>query len=161
MYQLSLVKGSPLIFIFSISPLYLPKKNGVGPHGSQQQGQWYPSEQDPQSRQLCFLTLSTLAESIPWQSCCHLWSFGSRQVIYRNLFVQSQYLPVGSVKFCNPSLPLSAPPLPLPRWLLFISNSGIFLEENTSDVYWRWVAHPHFFFLKKNVVLSYKNDSLP
>lgn len=48
----------------------------------------------------------------PWentlgQPCCHLWSFYSRQVIYRNLFVQSQYLPVWAVKIYNSSVPLA------------------------------------------------------
>ena len=39
--------------------------------------------------------------------CCHLWSFYGRQVIYRNLSVQSQYLPVGAVKIYNSSVPLA------------------------------------------------------
>lgn len=71
---------------------------------SQQEQQQHSEREEQQNWQLCFSALSTVGKSIPRQPCCHLWSFWSRLVIYRNLFAQSQYLPVGAVKICNPSL---------------------------------------------------------
>lgn len=71
---------------------------------SQQELEQRSEQGEQQSWQLCFSALSTVGKSIPQQPRCHLWSFWSRQVIYRNLFAQSQYLPVGAVKICNPSL---------------------------------------------------------
>lgn len=73
-------------------------------HSSQQEQEQHSERGEQQSWQLCFSALSTVGKSIPRQPCCHLWSFWSRRVIYRNLFAQSQYLPVGAVKICNPSL---------------------------------------------------------
>lgn len=73
-------------------------------HSSQQEQEQQSEWGEQQSWQLCFSALSTVGKSIPRQPCCHLWSFWSRRVIYRNLFAQSQYLPVSAVKICNPSL---------------------------------------------------------
>jgi hypothetical protein len=65
------------------------------------------SECKLQTDSCAFLHRAPWEKSTLGQPCCHLWSFYSRQVIYRNLFVQSQYLPVGVVKIYNSSVPLA------------------------------------------------------
>lgn len=100
-------EGGLLTWLISACPcLCLPKEDGIGPGCRHSRG-GLSSRREQQSWQLCFSALSALGKSTLGQPCCHLWSFYSRQVIYRNLFVQSQYLPVGAVKIYNSSVPLA------------------------------------------------------
>lgn len=99
--------GRLLKWLISTCPcLCLPKEDGTGTACWHSRG-GPSSQQEQQSWQLCFSAPNTLGKSTLGQPCCHLWSFYSRQVIYRNLFVQSQYLPVWAVKIYNSSVPLA------------------------------------------------------
>lgn len=85
--------------------LHLPKKNSEqGTQFSAGAAATFRMRRTAKLTAVLFCALSTVGKSIPCQPCCHLLSFWSRLVIYRNLFAQSQYLPVGAVKICNPSL---------------------------------------------------------
>lgn len=79
------------------------RKMGWGQEAAARAG----DEGERQRQQLCSWAPSAPGKSALGQPCCHLRSFYSRHVIYRNLFVQSQYLPVGAVKIYNPSVPLA------------------------------------------------------
>ena len=100
-------EGGLLKWLISTCPcLCLPKEDGAGTGCRQSRG-GLSSQQEQQSWQLCFSAPNTLGKATLGQPCCHLWSFYSTQVIYRNLFVQSQYLPVWAVKIYNSSVPLA------------------------------------------------------
>ena len=100
-------EGRLLTWLISVCPcLCLPKEDRIGTGCRHSRG-GLSSHREQQSWQLCFPAPSALGKSTLGQPCCHLWSFYSRQVIYRNLFVQSQYLPVGAVKIYNSSVLLA------------------------------------------------------
>lgn len=82
------------------------RKMGYGQSAGTAEVAW-AGNRNSKADSCAFLHQAPWEKSTLGQPCCHLWSFYSRQVIYRNLFVQSQYLPVGAVKIYISSVPLA------------------------------------------------------